>query len=209
MAGKGPANTGSMVVGDRRVDEAPYHSALGSRAEQLADACDRYEHPDGSVAVQFDIFSGPLPDAFDACDVLYLEPPWRDGFALYERRTGHTGRDWLALMERAGELIVSSGLPAVVTISTWTPMPKPDRMELGRQHSLPCAYWCYGDVGELPAQDVDVVAALADRFGCVGDFFAGYGRSARIFAAHGKRWVLSDYNPHCIGYIAQEAPTWP
>jgi hypothetical protein len=187
----------------------PYHSALGDRQEQDVPGVDRFELED-SVAFVHDIFDAELlPAEYAACDVLYLEPPWRDGFGLYERRTGNDGRNWNDLMRRAGELIVNSSLPAVVTISRWTPMPEPDYRLDGRQNELPCSFWIYGDVGSaLPVQDVDLVAVLARDFERVGDFFCGYGRSARIFAQHGKRFTVSDYNARCIGYIAREAASW-
>ncbi len=49
---------------------------------------------------------------------------------------------------------------------------------------------------------------LAERYNRVGDFTCGYGRVGRIFSGAGKTWVMSDYNPTCIGYIGMNASGW-
>jgi hypothetical protein len=50
--------------------------------------------------------------------------------------------------------------------------------------------------------------AIAQRYDTVGDPCCGYGRAGRFFLRAGKRAVLSDFDPHCIGYIAEHAGGW-
>jgi hypothetical protein len=71
-------------------------------------------------------------------------------------------------------------------------------------------------VGYRPGSEADgsygvapeLLHALAQRYDVAGDFCAGYGRTARFFLRSGKRAVVSDFNPQCIGYIAEHAEDW-
>ena len=58
-----------------------------------------------------------------------------------------------------------------------------------------------GDASKIPGE-------LAARYSCIGDFCCGYGRTAKRFNEAGKRFVVSDYNPAWIGYMAKEWQGW-
>jgi hypothetical protein len=49
---------------------------------------------------------------------------------------------------------------------------------------------------------------LTEHYKCAGDFCCGYGRTGRFFLRAGKRAILSDVNPQCIGYICAHAHEW-
>ena len=46
-----------------------------------------------------------------------------------------------------------------------------------------------------------LMAQLAERYNCVGDFLAGYGAAAVAFHKAGKEFVVSDFVKSCIGVI--------
>lgn len=166
----------------------------------------------GNIALQHDLILEPkLPPAFDACDVLYLEPPWQAGFTRFNERAGVTdARTYTDLIAAISTLIRNESRPVVLltgrhAVKAYPPAnPKPALINgyafiaLAYRMPLPAA-----------ATDADLLAALARRHARVGDPVCGYGRTARAFTAAGKAWTVSDYNATCIGYIAQTAATWP
>lgn len=184
-----------------------YHTALH---EDDVDASNVYRwERGGSQAFVHDIALG-LPLEFHACDVLYADLPWADGYDEFHHRAGVkmalpyekwlyrlngtlalSGKPWLV----AGGAAVLRGIGA-----EWV-----TRFRLNNSVAVMLG-------AGLPKfnfdEDETVLRKLAARFKCVGDFCAGYGRSARVFAQAGKQFIVSDVNPKCIGYIAQHAPAW-
>lgn len=191
-----------------------YHSVQLPVAEAMP--LQRYDDPrNRGVALVHDLLAGPLPPEFDQADVLYCEPPWRSGFDAYNMRAGvNDDRTYSQLLAAISEIIESTTTPVIVVVGAHAramlPMADVDvpimqsllpRRPIARAFAYRCPIPSMSDHTEL-------LTWLAMHYECVGDFLGGYGWSGRIFAELGKRFVLSDYNPRCIGQIAAASPGW-
>jgi hypothetical protein len=168
-----------------------------------------------SVALVHDLLSQRLPSEYRTCDVLYADLPWQAGFAAYNKRAGvDDGRTYRDLMTKVSGMVLRETRPVVLVTGTHAlkHLPKPAqqapvRMPVAsRQPALALIYGM--ELDPAWAGVAGLVDHLARRFGRVGDFCCGYGWSARAFARRGKTFVVSDYNPECIGYIAAHAAEW-
>ena len=151
-----------------------------------------------------DVFD-PLPSSYDLVDVFYTDLPWKGG---YEKFAVRAGKDRVpsfeAFLQRINQLVLGTR-PAVIVCGTYEARRlSPHRTyptKLNGAKAIACCWnleWACGTTTEA------ILAILATRFHIVGDFCCGYGRTARIFANHGKRAIVSDLNPKCIGKIAQD-----
>lgn len=200
-------------------DRAPYHSA-NLRPAHPANAPMTGCATRGGVAFVHDLMTGPLPDAYAACDVLYADLPWKSGFAEFNRRAGiDDGRTYEEFLAAVDAAVRESGRPAVLTTGKHSlGILQPDAtapVRLSWLNLQPGTAALYGlDHGPLDPDDGStatthrVLHALARWYDCAGDFCCGYGLTGRVFAAARKRYVLSDHNPACIGEIAATAATW-
>jgi hypothetical protein len=168
-----------------------------------------------SLAFVRDITRGLLPEEYGTCDLLYADLPWRSGYERYQARACATGGPtWGRFMANVSHKIAAWRKPAVMVTgaharSHLPPAAQelPVRMPVaGNQPAIAYVY----NAGFSP-QWVDtegLLTYLAERFGRVGDFCAGYGRAPRAFRRTGGTFVASDINPQCVGYIATHASEW-
>lgn len=202
-----------MAKKGRQIAFAPYHSAL--HPEQTAPAVDRFEHA-GSVALVHDITSNALPRDYDACDVLYTEMAWRPGYQRFIERAGASASTFVDYIAALVSVIQQSLMPVCMVtgpaLVRYFPVPTqrlhllfPDALHKGGR----CEALVYRtNVCADLRYTTDLVLYLADRFRVVGDPCCGYGNTGRAFATRGGRFVLSDFNPRCIGWVALHAPSW-
>lgn len=193
-----------------------YHSAhAANRAPADTVPMSAWRSNDGSTALQFDVTTGPLPAAYEACDVLYADLPWARGQGVFNARAGATATHSDLLDAVAA--IVTADTPAYLVLGRQDlcrlPVPTTTLPVRLNQYAAVTAAWVSArDAGRIraarPTTDVELIRHLAGWHNCVGDFFCGYGRTARIFAEAGKRFVVSDYNARCVGYIAATATAW-
>ena len=188
-----------------------YHTALKSERISAAQRT-RVEMPAG-VAFVHDLLRGPLPDEYAACDVFYADLPWPAGFAEFERRAGLApGRSYGEFMAAVSRIINTVPRPILLTAGKLAlrHLPKPAAIVSSKLNGAACLVMTY-HLGIVPdcADTVALLEWLAERFQCIGDFCCGYGRAGRIFAKHGKRFVMSDYNSECIGYIGESLVSSP
>jgi hypothetical protein len=185
----------------------PYHSAL--RAPEQAEPRNRFTLGD-SVALVHDIAAGVLPPEFDRCDVLYAEPPWRRGVPVFNERAGIDGVTWDAVMAGVSRVIETATVPVFLPMGKEgiKRLPKPTQQVPIVLHKFDALLNVYNDAWPDITTTDDLTARLAIVFDRVGDFCCGYGMALRDFHRAGKTWVGSDYDPHCIGYIAANAGDW-
>lgn len=189
-----------------------YHGA--HRDTVQAAPLDRWEG-ERCVAFVHDLMSAPtLPGEFHGCDVFVTDLPWQKGYETFNQRAGVAdGRTYAGFMARVSEIVESLTVPVfLVTGRHALPkLPTPDAVLSTRLNEDDAVAVCYrpgseagGSYGVAP----ELLHALAQRYDMAGDFCAGYGRTGRFFLRSGKRAVLSDFNPRCVGYIAEQAPGW-
>lgn len=179
-----------------------YHTAMKTGQVVDAPAVGRAEFPDG-IALQHDLFD-PLPAEYEACSVIYADPPWRHGYDVFNERAGASAPEWSVFMRRVGEVIDSTPTPIVLCMGS-TAMRYVPRPTVAYQTTLNGAkaiLACWRVTVDNHATAESALDELCQRHDVIGDFCAGYGRTAIVARAHGKRFVVSDHNATCIGYMA-------
>lgn len=204
-----------MIVEGQRMNRkhyGPYHSACWEEDISLPSV--QHVILGESEAMAFDLCSGPLPEAFKTCDVLYGEPPWPLGIKVFNKRAGASGT-FVDIYNALARLVLSTSVPVYLLISPYHKklLPKPEEtlvVELDIHGTAPVDVFVYRpEVDVRPVRTrTDLIKALARHHRRVGDFFCGYGETGRLFAQAGKSFVLSDLNPRCIGYLQRVAQTW-
>jgi hypothetical protein len=181
-----------------------YHSALHAALKHTPR---QYVSAGQSVAMAHDLMSSSrLPPEFDGCDVFYTDLPWKDGFAEFDKRANvEDGRTYSTFMARVAEIIRGLSVPVVIVAGKRAVplLPQPRFVLPTKLNGAPAMAIVYGDIQPWePGRPAwDILASLSQSYGCIGDFCCGYGRSAKVFADAGKRFVVSDYNAECIGAI--------
>lgn len=197
-----------------RLARSPYHSALKPDL-QVSLELDHFE-AGGNVVFRMDLVDGPDYSQFSACDLIYAEPAWKDGYDVFARRAGTVeGRfqDYLEAIGGAIEHFIGCGVPVVLLAGTAMvkKLPTPSAVRTVKLHNYPSVLAGWGHELEVVRDGCDsfsAIAALADRHQRVGDFCCGYGNTGRIFAAAGRQFVMSDHNRRCIAYVAQNIMGW-
>lgn len=183
-----------------------YHSA--HYPEQVAPPSHGYASTRG-VALVHDVTSGPLPSDYSRCDVFYTDPPWRSGYDTFAARAGVLVPSYHDFMDALVHSIPKD-VPAVVVTGKHAAMHfgphfRPFPIQL-HEHAAVAYSRGFDASGMTEAEQVG--RSLASAYGCVGDPCCGYGNAARWFVEAGKRFVVSDINPNCVGYIAEHERGW-
>lgn len=175
-----------------------YHSAL-SKPLRLSPVSRVEAH--GCIAFVHDIFSGRLPQEYRNCDLFYADLPWRAGFRKFEQRAG-TEHDYQEFMSAVNRVI--SGFPRGILVCGKTELLylHPDRTQPAILNGASAVAAIYGDLKVSGAETWEILSECALTYNVIGDFLCGYGRAGWIFYSQGKRFVMSDHNAQCIGYIA-------
>lgn len=193
----------------------PYHSALGVYRPLAKNTSIKPAFfPYGEVHY-YDVTRGFNGLSFiERADVLYSDLPWKSGYEkFYERSESIPRIRYELFLGYVSHLVRVIKKPAVMISG-----------EHARRNisfcdsSIPIllngskarAYlWnIFPEFLEYEKTALDIIYRLAGRFECVGDMFCGYGLAGRVFASLGKRFILSDINPDCIGYITENAEKW-
>lgn len=187
-----------------------YHSALSEPL--VATPRERIQFPDGSLAFVHDLRKGIAPE-WAACEVFYSDLPWRQGFAIFERRASsvkgeavdqnRTYRDFLGSVS---EVVTLLKAPVILVTGrqSMSGLPQPTHAYHTYLNGAAAVAMVYRTELRDSSNELAILRELAARFNVGGDFCCGYGRTAKIFARAGKRFVVSDFNPACIGYMAEE-----
>lgn len=191
----------------------PYHSALAKGqledAEALPSGVVHFDHRENSVQV-WDINSDPIPEEFRECDLIYAEPAFPAGMAIFDERAGAKHTQYDVYATNFGRIIRELGKPTVMFLPDRALkfLPPPDfttKVDLNGNLTM-VAFW--NGAFALGGSNKDLIRGLACEYNRVGDFCCGYGTTGRLFIEAGKNCVLSDYNPLCCGYVADHMEGW-
>jgi 16S rRNA G966 N2-methylase RsmD len=180
-----------------------YHTALKGGHTENAEPISIYRHGD-SIAFQHDIFN-PYPVIYDSCDMIYFDPPWREGAKIFDERVGIAGRSFEQLTGRISELILETKAPVILSCGKWGEkmLPEPDwiietdlKATVGK-----CSVYGYRTPYMPFSYGKELLPLIAQRFNVLGNWFCGYGNLAFEAVKYNKTFIVSDYNPQCIGYI--------
>ena len=153
-----------------------------------------------------------IPDLMaKECDVFYAELPWNLGFESFYEAAGVTPKwtykEFLTCIRKE---VLRIGKPTILVcgnVALRVLKPEATATVILNRKEVRLALWGIEDTwGRV--NTIDVIHDLAKRFNTVGDFACGYGRTGKIFTEHGKKWFMSDFNPHCIGFIKENAEKW-
>lgn len=196
-----------------------YHSSLTTPVEtkprqrvQLGD----------SLAFVADLGKG-LPKEFAACDILYAEVAWERTYNRFVERAGR-GCTYEEYLRSIAAVASEAAQPCVLVCGKRALRGLPEPIDAvpvnlntgGRfiAEAVVVSYRCkVPDVRErhrnwTNMDTENLLHALTEKHNRIGDPCCGYGNTGRVFAEHGRQFVLSDINPMCIGYIAEHAKTW-
>lgn len=186
----------------------PYHSALkGIRLEE-AEPCARFEYGK-SLAFVHDAFE-PVPAEFDQCDFFYQEPPFPHGAKVFDARVNIAGRTYSDLAAHLSRFITATSKPVVMPVAKSALRLLPPTSQtldvklVHQKNGWTVKLGVWNTYIGAPKTTEEALHTLLDSYDCVGDLFCGYGHTAFVAAERGKRFVVSDYNPTCIGFIAKE-----
>lgn len=193
-----------------------YHSSLTDPG--IAPIVSRFNVGD-SVAFVANICDG-LPREYNDCDIIYSEIAWRRTFAVFAKRSG-VSSSYEEYIESIAVVASSAALgdvaPTVIVCGKLDEksLPVPTErvsvnLNTGGRFVAEAVALSYGTSlprlktgkWENPAT-VDLLSALADKYERIGDFCCGYGNSGMAFRAQGGSFVMSDFDPKCIGRIKQ------
>jgi hypothetical protein len=189
-----------------------YHGAHMQPVD--APAVQRWEGS-GCLAFVHDLMAASqLPGEYIVCDVLVTDLPWQKGYETFNERAGvDDGRTYGTFMARISEIVESTSVPLwlITGKHALAKLPQPDAalfMQLNEDDAIAVGYRPGTEVERSYGVAPEFLHALSQHYDVVGDFCCGYGRTARVFLRAGKRAVVSDFNPQCIGYVAEAAPAW-
>jgi hypothetical protein len=190
-----------------------YHSGL--RDPVNSPLLNQARHPQG-VAFVHDLLTAPaLPAEFAECDVLYADLPWRNGFSEFNRRAGvNDDRTYSEFLKTVARLLEDERRPVFLLTGKHAlrQLPPPDFTRAVRMFQFSALAVVYNATPTHRSLRWTTATALLDQLGglhrSVGDFCCGYGSSVRAFAEAGRRFVASDFNPRCVGYIAEHVQEW-
>jgi len=184
-----------------------YHSALTQDVK--VEPCNRFEK-DGNIAFVHDLWHG-IADEFKLCSVLYTEIPWQAGLKKFDKRANiGQERHYADFLHKVGLWVTQLHKPTVIVLGKQSIkyLPIPDFTYTTEINKAPAIANVYGTRLTNITDEYSIIQQLLQAHHSIGDFCCGYGRVAKIAKEMGKNFVMSDYNPKCIGYIQQEYDKW-
>lgn len=185
-----------------------YNTAIGNHYVEWP-SVERYVGESG-VSFRHDLLEGVPKEMFDA-DIWFSELPWIHGFSKYAKLAGVTQKGvYSDLLDVVSRGVREYGKPACIIAGGHAVK------RLSPQHAVPVRLnggWATACLWNIPPWDeiyetTVILEKLAKRYDTVADFCCGYGRSGRVFAQEGKRYIMSDFDPRCIGYISGHEKKW-
>jgi len=181
-----------------------YHSALKSELQNIKPASGFIV--DKSYGFVHNLING-LPTVYSSCDLIYADLPWKAGYQRFMDRAGVNGK-FEDFIKTANEIAENITIPVIYVTGRHARhyLNSDKEIELKLNGSPAIAYIYRGDLERHgPKTAFDLIQALAENsdFQCIGDPCCGYGRAPLMFHRANKRFVASDVNPKCIGFLAK------
>jgi hypothetical protein len=183
-----------------------YHSALFDPQKEY-EPIKRYCYGE-SLAFQHDILNG-LPKVYDECDIIYTEPAWQQGFYKFKKRRQDSGfGSFKQYMQSHHDFVSRSLLPIVIIGGKhhlkYLPSPDIILKDIKLLHGYKSLIFLYRlEFKSIHRTTSSILAELSQRFDKVGDFNCGYGNTGIAFVKAGKKFIMSDADPKCIGAIRE------
>jgi len=189
-------------------DGRTYFTALKKGSIEVdVKAVTEYENEKVKAFVH-DIHDG-YDSRFDEADVIYCEPAWRPGYVKFMEMAGKDPQKYgynkylKAIHDFAkqfGKPFYCIGSVAMMKIL----QPDDSQPIVITPHGSNDAIGVFnGTLFDCPNTD-SFITELCKKYTVIGDIFCGAGYTFSHALPH-NRFILSDVNPECIGFIAKEA----
>jgi hypothetical protein len=188
-----------------------YHSALKKFKEWKKEECYEFQSPDISAYV-FNAFDG-IHEQIKTVDFIYTEPPFLAGYKIFNDRANPTeSRKWSELITKIGTTLMELDKPCYImgggqlksSLKGWKNQPVLSSIHEG------AGFIFYNKTipDFKPKTTLSLIKTLYEQYDVGGDITCGYGLLGYMAKKQGKKAILTDYNPYCIGYIKQESSKW-
>jgi hypothetical protein len=183
-----------------------YHSALKGFDEYRKHSCQYFEH-DGFYGICNDLETGkPYPDAVYKAQFIYCELPFPRGYDTFNKRVGKSeGLGWKAMVTNARNMAIDLDIPYYFMGSkAFAPLfpieyQIPMKFKVHNTNDI-----IFSNRDSWADDNEELIDKLYKQYDIGLDMACGYGELGRIALTHGKKAILMDINPYCIGYIKHE-----
>lgn len=185
-----------------------YHSALSGFKEYKAHKTEMYEDDD-IIAFVHDIESKEIPEVFFQVDFIYSDLPWENGYETFNKRAGRENNTWSELVMRAVELTRKLDKPFYFTggkgFAKYFPDNSCEEYHWGI-HNYNTRIYTNNPINKKIKDVESYIEELYAIYDVGLDFCCGYGSLGKFAKLTGKKAILTDINPYCIGYIEITSP---
>ena len=176
-----------------------YHSALKSFKQHDTES---FGFTIGNVhALLFDVENDSIPEVFYTAEFVYIEPPFSQGYDVFNKRVNQKGRGYNFLLYKTLEVLNKLNKPFYILGQKRLPLLKPllvGQINFSAHKSIANLY----SNRPIKAQSTNELQSLLFETYDIGlDFMCGYGNLVNMALKHNKKIIISDYNPKCLGYI--------
>lgn len=191
----------------------PFHSAITSVPVHPAQPVEEYESAN-ITAFRHDIERDDIArlDRFTP-DFIYIEPPFPRGYRVFNARVNkRDALGWDNMIRAAVAFIKRKRVPAYIAgdesftrlMAGSIPVDIVSSCDSVRGIKNPRSIaFCFNTRPTGADSTLQLMDSLMAQHAVGMDFFCGYGILGRYALKHGKRAVLSDINPQCIGFIKE------
>jgi hypothetical protein len=183
-----------------------YHSALKGFEEYREHSCNYFEH-DGFYGICNDLESKePYPKEVHKAQFIYCELPYPRGYDIFNERVGKSeGIGWKAMVQNARKMAMDLNIPyyfmggkafaPLFPIEYQIPM----KFKVHNTNDI-----IFSNTDSWADNNEELIDTLYKHYDIGLDMACGYGELGRFALKHGKKAILMDINPYCIGYIERE-----
>lgn len=178
-----------------------YHSALkGSIVYDVQETV--FDEGENFSVFVYDIIEEEIPPRGLRAEVIYAEPPYPPGFAVFNDRAGVKGKRTYDDLAEAISRIIAKGRPTYIALgkTLLNKLPAPVGLVAVNLNGLGAeiAYW-NADIAPEGKTTKDVVIGLAGKYKSMWDFCCGYGDCLSTFMEAGGEYAIgSDYDGRCV-----------
>ena len=186
-----------------------YNSAIGNRQKyfQEVDGLNYFSKNNNTIFCS-DIIKFNLPNEYKDCDFLYADPPYPQGFKIFEERAKiKKKRTYNEFVNALNKIILNFKKPIFMTVGKilLKKLIKPKQIisiNFSIHNStVDLAIWNYYIEEKIESTN-NLMKYLGLRFDKMGDFCCGYGDNIERFLLNGgKKFVASDLDSKCIAIL--------
>lgn len=183
-----------------------YHSAIKGFSEYREHAETYFEH-DGNYGIVYDLESGlPYPEPVYKAQFIYCDLPFQRGYQTFNNRAGkNKGAGWKNMVTMARKMALDLDIPYYFMGD------KSFEQIFQIEFQIPMKWVVHNGNGIVfsnrqswATDNEELMESLYKTHDIGLDMACGYGALGQIALKSGKKAILMDINPYCIGYLRHE-----